>query len=110
MNTKVYVDNLSTATTETDLIELFAPYGNVVNANIAMDRADHKLRGFGFVTMVTPEGARAAMRALNGKVIGTRALIASEAWPNEEHNASREERRLSAAAEVRPSDPDNRLV
>ena len=71
MNNKVYVDNLAAVTTERDLMKLFSPYGNVAEVNIAVDRANHKPRGFGFVTMATPEGARAAIQALHGKEIGT---------------------------------------
>ena len=69
MNIKIYVDNLAAATTESELINLFSAYGNVVNVHIAVDRVDRKPRGFGFVTMVTPEGARAAIQALNGKMV-----------------------------------------
>lgn len=83
MNTKVYVDNLAAVTTEKDLKELFSAYGNVMDVNIAVDHASHKPRGFGFVTMATPQGARAAIHALNGKAIGTCTLTASEAWPHE---------------------------
>ena len=88
MNTKVYVDNLAAATTESDLMKLFSVHGNVVDVNIVVDRANHKPRGFGFVTMATSEGARAAIRSLHGKEIGTRNLIVSEAWPHEERNKS----------------------
>jgi len=88
MNTKVYIDNLAAVTTERDLTELFSPYGNVAEVNIAVDRVNHKSRGFGFVTMATSEGARSAIQALAGKVVGTRALTVSEAWPNEERASS----------------------
>ncbi len=84
MNTKVYIDNLAAVTTERDLTELFSPYGNVVEVNIPVDRINGRPRGFGFVTMATPEGARAAIRALHGKEIGTHNLIVSEAWLHEE--------------------------
>lgn len=82
---KVYVDNLDAVTSERDLMNLFSPYGNVAEVNIAIDRVHHKSRGFGFVTMATPDGARAAIRALHGKQIGTHNLIVSEAWPHEQH-------------------------
>ena len=88
MNTKVYVDNLTATTTENDLLEVFSRYGNVANVNIPVDRANGRPRGFGFVTMATPEGARAAIRALNGKAIGTCTLTVSEAWPGEERSRS----------------------
>ena len=84
MKTKVYVDNLAAATTETDLIDLFSPYGNVLDANIWVEHENHRPLGFGFVTMVTSEAARAAVQALNGKVIRTSTLTVSQAWPHEE--------------------------
>jgi len=85
---KVYVDNLAAVTTERDLIDLFSPYGNVAEVNIAVDRVNHKSRGFGFVTMATSEGARSAIQALNGKAVGTRTLTVSKAWTNEERTTS----------------------
>jgi RNA recognition motif-containing protein len=100
MNTKIYVDNLAAVTTERQLIELFSVYDNVVNVSIAVDRTSRKPRGFGFVTMVTSEGARAAIQALNGKMIGANRINASEAWPDEEHansrNRLRKPRRLTS--------------
>jgi len=88
MKNKIYVDNLAAATTESELRETFAAFGNVADVNIAVDRANRKPRGFGFVTMVTPEGARAAIGALNGKKLGTNHLTVSEAWPDEERASS----------------------
>jgi cold-inducible RNA-binding protein len=81
---KVYVDNLAALTTETELRDLFSPYGNVAEVNIAVNRINQKSRGFGFVTMATSEGARTAIQALNGKAMGTCTLTVSEAWPHEQ--------------------------
>jgi cold-inducible RNA-binding protein len=88
MNTKVYVDNLTAATTEDELRGLFSAYGNVAEVNVPIDRASGRSRGFAFVNMATPEGARSAIRALNGKTIGTCTLTVSEAWPHEQRAAS----------------------
>lgn len=69
MSTKIHVDSLDAATSENELNNLFSTYGNVMEVNIvnvAVDHAGHKPRRFGFVTMATPEGARAAIQALNG--------------------------------------------
>jgi RNA recognition motif-containing protein len=74
MNTKLYFDNLPGAVTEQELTDLFSAYGNIVKVHIATDRA-------GFVTMITPEGAQAAMQALDGKVLGSGVLALSEVWP-----------------------------
>jgi len=66
MNTKLFVGNLSFNTTENDLHDAFAAHGTVVEANLMMDRVSGKPRGFGFVTMSTPEEAQKAIDALNG--------------------------------------------
>lgn len=73
MNTKIYFKNLPTTVTETELTDLFSAYGNIVNVHIAKDRT-------GFVTMITPEGARTAIEALNGKVLSSGILTLSEKW------------------------------
>jgi RNA recognition motif-containing protein len=87
MNAKIYVDNLATDTTETELTNLFSTYGNVVDVNIAVDGPERKSRGFGCVTMVTPEGARAAIQALNGRTVGTVPLALCEWQPNHSANS-----------------------
>jgi RNA recognition motif-containing protein len=81
MSAKIYVENIAPATTENELKELFSAYGNVAEVNIVVERADQKPRGFGFVTMVTPEGARAAIQALHGSRIGEHTLTVSETGP-----------------------------
>ena len=84
MHTKLYVDNLAATTTSNDLIDLFSTYGNVVEVTLPVARANVP-RGFGSVTMVTPEGARSAIQALHGKEIGTHALTVSKVCPHQEH-------------------------
>ena len=81
MNTKLCVNNLAATTTHHELMELFSSHGNVAEVNIPVDRANGRPRGFGLVTMATPEGARAAIQALNGKEIGMHILTVSEAGP-----------------------------
>ena len=84
MNTKLYVGNLSFDSTENDLQDLFSPFGPVSEVNLISDRATGRSRGFGFVTMATPEGAQAAITGLAGKNIGGRNLTVNEARPREE--------------------------
>lgn len=81
MNTKIYFENFAATTTEHDLRELFGPYGNIADVNMAVDRADGRLCTFGFVTMVTPEGAQAAVEFLNGKSIGAHTIVVTDAFP-----------------------------
>jgi len=49
-----------------------------------MDRATGRPRGFGFITMSTPEEAQKAIAALNGSQLGGRALTVNVAKPREE--------------------------
>src|ERR1043165_5767471 len=66
MSTKLFVGNLSYNTTENDLQDAFSAHGTVVEANLMVDRISGRPRGFGFITMSTPEEAQAAVTALNG--------------------------------------------
>ncbi|HWW02742.1 MAG TPA: RNA-binding protein [Candidatus Acidoferrum sp.] len=86
MSTKLFVGNLSFDTTENDLQDAFAAHGTVVEANLMMDRSTGRPRGFGFITMSTPEEAQKAIDALNGKELGGRALTVNLARPREERS------------------------
>jgi RNA recognition motif-containing protein len=85
-NNKLFVGNLSFNTTENDLQDTFAAHGTVLEANLMMDRATGRPRGFGFITMSTPEEAQAAINALNGKDMDGRALTVNVAKPREERS------------------------
>src|SRR5579859_6577704 len=84
MSAKLFVGNLSFNITENDLQDAFAAHGTVVEANLMMDRATGRPRGFGFVTMSTDAEAQAALTAMNGKSVGGRALTVNVARPREE--------------------------
>jgi RNA recognition motif-containing protein len=87
MSAKIYIDNIAASTTEHELKELFSAYGNVVEVNVVVERTPQKPRSFGFIIMVTLEGARAAIQALHGRRIAEHTLIVSEATPGKEHAA-----------------------
>ena len=84
MNTKLFVGNLSFNTTENDLQDAFAAHGTVTEANLMTDRTSGRPRGFGFVTMGSPEEAQNAIDALNGTRLGDRNITVNEARPKEE--------------------------
>ena len=86
MNTKLFVGNLSFNTTENDLQDTFAAHGTVVEANLMTDRETGRPRGFGFVTMGSPEEAQKAIDALNGANLDGRNLTVNEARPREERS------------------------
>ena len=83
MSTKLFVGNLDFKVTENDLQDSFASHGTVLEANIVNDRATGRPRGFGFVTMSTPEEAQKAIDALNGKEMGGRTVNVSVARERE---------------------------
>src|SRR5207245_4011437 len=86
MNTKLFVGNVSFNTTENDLQDTFAAHGTVVEANLMTDRTSGRPRGFGFVTMASPEEAKKAIDALNGALLDGRNLTVNEARPREERS------------------------
>jgi RNA recognition motif-containing protein len=87
MSAKLFVGNLSFNITENDLQDAFAAHGTVLEANLMMDRSTGRPRGFGFVTMSTPEEAQKAIDALNGKELAGRALTVNIARPREDRPA-----------------------
>ena len=78
---KLYVGNLSFKMSEDELRDLFAAHGEVVSAQLIMDRETGRPRGFGFIEMSNSEQGTAAMAALNGADILGRPLTVNEATP-----------------------------
>ena len=79
----LFIGNMSFQTTESDLRELFAPFGQVTRVHIAMDRETNRPRGFAFVEMPNDEEAAKAIAGLDGKAIGGRNLKVNEARPKD---------------------------
>ena len=80
---KLYVGNLSFNTSNQDLNDLFGAIGAVESTNIIEDRETGRSRGFGFVEMSSDDEAKAAIEKLNGKDLNGRAVMISEARPQE---------------------------
>jgi RNA recognition motif-containing protein len=77
---KIYVGNLSFQTTDSDLKDLFAQFGEVESVSIITDRDTGRSKGFGFVEM-NDESAEKAISQLNGTQLNGRALTVNEARP-----------------------------
>ena len=88
----IYVGNLAYATTEDELRELFAQYGEVTSARVVMDRMTGRSKGFGFVEMPKAEEANAAIEAINGKEVGGRPLRVNESRPRTDRPPRRGQR------------------
>ena len=88
MSNKLFVGNLSFNTTQDDLQDAFTAHGTVLETNLMLDRATGRPRGFGFVTMSSPEEAQKAVEAMNGTSLDGRALTVNIARPREERSGN----------------------
>ncbi len=79
---KLYVGNLPWRTTEDEIREYFASFGEVQSVAIITDRETGRSRGFGFVEM-DDGGADTAISQADGRDFGGRPLRVSEAQARE---------------------------
>lgn len=79
MGTRLYVGNLPFHATSDVLRTVFAAAGEVTDVHVMIDRETGRSRGFGFVTMGSPEEAARAISQLNGQLLEGRALRVNEA-------------------------------
>jgi len=83
----IYVGNLSFDTTEEDLRQSFAAFGEVTSVNIIKDKFTGKSRGFAFVEMGSEDNAKAAIQGLHETELQTRKLTVSVAKPKTERSS-----------------------
>ncbi|WP_437966241.1 RNA-binding protein [Sorangium sp. So ce260] len=79
MGTRLYVGNLPFSATKASVQAAFAQSGEVTDVHIVTDRESGQSRGFGFVTMGTPEQAQQAIEQMNGAMMDGRPLRVNEA-------------------------------
>lgn len=84
MATKLYVGGLAWATTNDSLQAAFAQAGNVVSAQVIMDKLSGRSKGFGFVEMASEEEAQAAIAMWDNKDLDGRMVKVMEARPMED--------------------------
>ncbi len=80
--TQLRASNLTEDATESDLRELFSPFGRITRVFVAKDHVTRKSRGFGFVTFNTKKDAEVALEQLNGYGYGYLILKVEWAKPN----------------------------
>ncbi|XP_027808332.1 CUGBP Elav-like family member 5 isoform X21 [Callospermophilus lateralis] len=59
---------------DTELTQMFLPFGNIISSKVFMDRATNQSKCFGFVSFDNPASAQTAIQAMNGFQIGTKRL------------------------------------
>ncbi len=77
----IYVGNLNYQTSEDELGNLFANYGDVNSVKIMTDRDTGRSRGFAFIEMENDDDAKNAIEELNQSEFKTRNLVVNEARP-----------------------------
>lgn len=88
-NKKLYVGNLSWGVNDESLRAAFAECGEVVSAQVSIDRMTGRSRGFAFVEFGTAEEAQAAIARWNEQELDGRPLRVNVAMPREEGAARR---------------------
>lgn len=88
MSKRLYVGSLPYAVDTEQLREMFAAYGEVIDARVIDDRMTGKSKGFGFVEMAENADADKAMAALHDTDMGGRKLVVNEAREREERPRS----------------------
>jgi cold-inducible RNA-binding protein len=76
---KLYVGNLSSTTTEAELMNLFKTCGEVTSVKVMTDHETGNARGFGFVEFAKREEGEAAIKKLHGAELGGRTIVVNEA-------------------------------
>ena len=71
---KLYVGNLVYNMTESQLKDLFSPYGEVESARIMTDQYTRGSLNFGYVQMSNQSDGQTAMEMLNGKTVNDRFI------------------------------------
>jgi len=80
----IYVGNLASTVSESDLRTAFEAYGQVANAAVIKDKFTGESRGFGFVEMPLMAEAQAAISNMNGKDLNGKTISVNEARPRPE--------------------------
>ncbi len=83
MGTRLYVGNLPYSVRNEELKQEFEQFGQVVQADVLMERGTNRSKGFGFVEMSSEAEAQAAIAGLHEKDLKGRSLVVNEARPLE---------------------------
>jgi RNA recognition motif-containing protein len=70
---KLYIGNFPYTVTESQLRDLFSPYGQIEDLAMIMDRETGRPKGFAFITFATQQAAEKALEK-DGKDLGGRPL------------------------------------
>lgn len=78
---KLFVGNLPFSTTDAELTEAFAQFGEIVEVRVISDRFTGRSKGIAFIEFTTVEAANAAIEGMNNSTLGDRQIFVSVARP-----------------------------
>ncbi|XP_058054272.1 protein alan shepard isoform X3 [Anopheles bellator] len=74
--TNLYIRGLQQGTTDKDLVNMCAQYGNIISTKAILDKTTNKCKGYGFVDFESPACAEGAVKGLQAK--GIQAQMAKQ--------------------------------
>ena len=77
----IFVGNLPFRAEREDVIQLFAPFGEVLNCSLPLERDTGRKRGFAFIEMADEEIESKAIDGLQGTELMGRPLRINKAEP-----------------------------
>ena len=87
MAKRLFIGNLPYSATTQAIMDIFAKFGKVIEANVITDKFTGRSKGFAFVEMEVDAEADKAVEELNGKFdMEGRKLVVNEARPREERS------------------------
>ena len=83
---RLFVANIESKVSETDLNKLFSVYGKVASVKIITDRATGSPKGFGYIDMPNDNEAQLAIDNIHEKEMAGRQLAVAQAKPKTTHH------------------------
>lgn len=86
---KLYVGNLVYTMSESELHDLFSPYGKVVGARIVTDHFTRQSKNFGYVEMLCAMEGLKAKEKLHGSMVNDRNIVVKVARSRDKRHGLR---------------------